>query len=256
MKKKVLVLILLTSLLILWEFIATNSSTVRYFVSSPSESYLYANSHALNLLNSTLVTLIEALSGYVLAIIFSFLIMFICFFNKSFFNFISPLFIASQVLPIITLAPFFIIVFGMGLFSKIAMVVLMCFFPIFVNFSTGYKSITSNTYDLLYIYNAKKIFTIFRIILPLSTPYIFAGLKVSTTMAIMGAIIAEFVGAKDGLGKNLYLAPKNSQPELMICSIILTAILGWSLYKLVELSEMKFGKWYKNNKIQNNETFN
>ena len=132
----------------------------------------------------------------------------------------------------------------MGLLSKIAMVVLMCFFPIFINFSAGVTSVPQTTHDLLYIYNSGKIFKIFKVIIPLSTPYIFTGLKVSTTMAIMGAIVAEFVGAKDGLGKNLYLAPKNANPELMICSIVLTTLLGWCLFKIVEITEKKVGYWY------------
>jgi NitT/TauT family transport system permease protein len=120
----------------------------------------------------------------------------------------------------------------------------MCIFPIFINFSVGVNSISKNIEELLYVYNAGRVFRIFKIIIPLSTPYIFSGLKVSTTMAIMGAVVAEFVGAKDGLGKNLYLAPKNSMPELMVCSIVLIAFLGWFMFKLVVLAEKKLGGWY------------
>ena len=63
-------------------------------------------------------------------------------------------------------------------------------------------------------------------------------------MAIMGAIVAEFAGARDGLGKNLYLAPKHSEPELMILSIFSTIFMGWVLFKSVELAEKRLGKWY------------
>ena len=251
--KKTILLMSAIVFLIIWEITAAHSPTLKFFVSSPLASFEYASTHFQNILTSTLITAIEALSGFCIAIAISFFIMIFCIFYPPVLKIVLPVFITSQVLPIITLAPIFIILFGMGLLSKIAMVVLMCFFPIFINFSAGVNSISQNTQELLYIYNAGKMFRVFRIIIPLSTPYIFTGLKVSTTMAIMGAIVAEFVGAKDGLGKNLYLAPKYSQPELMICSIVLTAILGGILYKTVGLIEMKLGNWYINKNFNKKE---
>jgi NitT/TauT family transport system permease protein len=244
--KKILLILSLIIFLIIWEMSAYYSKNLNFFFSSPSASFEYASTNFKNLINSTLVTSIEAISGLLLAIAFNFLIMFFCLLYPHILKIILPIFVASQILPIITLAPFFILLFGMGLMSKIAMVVLMCFFPIFINFSAGVNSISLNTKELLYVYNAGKMFRIFKIIIPLSTPYIFTGLKVGTTMAIMGAIVAEFVGAQDGLGKNLYLAPKYSQPELMICSVVLITLLGWLLFKSIELTEKKFGKWYFN----------
>lgn len=247
MTKKIIILGLIIVLFVCWEVIASNSSEVKYLVSSPSASFAFAVNNFNNILTSTLVTSTEAVSGFLLAIAFSFIIMLICLIYPASLKIVLPIFVTSQVLPIITLAPLFIILFGVGLLSKIAMVVLMCFFPIFINFTAGINSISQNTNELLYVYNTSKAFRIFKVIIPLSTPYIFTGLKVSTTMAVMGAIVAEFVGAKDGLGKNLYVAPKNSLPELMICSIILTTILGWLLFKGVELLEKLIGKWYLSN---------
>ncbi len=245
--KKIIILGFIIALFVFWEVAASNSSRVKYLVSSPSASFDYAVNNYNNILTSTLVTSTEAVSGFLIAIAFSFIIMLVCLIYPASLKIVLPIFVTSQVLPIITLAPLFIILFGVGLLSKIAMVVLMCFFPIFINFTAGVNSISQNTNELLYVYNTSKVFKIFKVIIPLSTPYIFTGLKVSTTMAVMGAIVAEFVGAKDGLGKNLYVAPKNSLPELMICSIILTTILGWLLFKVVELVEKLMGKWYLSN---------
>ena len=154
-----------------------------------------------------------------------------------------PVLVTSQILPMITLAPLFIVIFCMGLLSKIAMVVLMCFFPIFINFSAGVKSVSPNILALLYLYDTGRTFRIFRILIPLSLPHVFIGLKVSTTMAVMGAVVAEFMGARTGLGKNLYLAPKSSQPELMICSSGLVIFLGLFLFKSVAFVERRICKW-------------
>lgn len=252
MNKKVLILLIV--FIIIWEVSSHYSQSINYFVSSPMSAINYAISHKHEIFNSTLITLLETIIGFIIAIVASFLLMFICLLYPSIYNMLLPIFVTSQILPIITLAPLFIVIFGMGLLSKIAMVSLMCFFPIFINFSTGVNAVSQSTKDILFVYDASKLFTIFRIITPLSTPYIFAGLKVSTTMAIMGAIVAEFVGARDGLGKNLYLAPKNSQAELMVCSIVLTIFLGWILFSTVEYFESILGKWYKSDHSYLKET--
>lgn len=245
--KKLLWLLLTIVLFLIWEVAANKFATLKYFISSPTASFEYALNHFHDIINSALITSLESTTGFVLAIVFSFTIMLFCLLYPKILKLILPVFITSQILPMITLAPLFIALFGMGLLSKIAMVVLMCFFPIFINFSGGVESIPANIKDFLYVYNAGKRFTIFKITIPLSLPYIFVGLKISATMAIMGAIVAEFLGARDGLGKNLYLAPKYSQPELMVCSIFLTSFLGWLLFKAIVLTEKKIGRWYLNN---------
>lgn len=246
MRKRLIVLVFILVVFVIWEVLSEASSDVRFFISSPKLSFEYAVENWNNIIVSAGITFLEASIGLIFATGISFLLMILCLYFPSILKVIVPITVTSQVLPIITLAPLFIILFGMGIISKIAMVVLMCFFPIFLNFSSGIDSINSTIKEFLYLYDTKKAFRIFKIIIPLSTPYIFTGLKISTTMALMGAIVAEFVGAKDGLGKNLYLAPKNSLPELMICSIFLVALIGWALFKATVLLEKKIGYWYIN----------
>ncbi len=149
------------------------------------------------------------------------------------------------MVPLIVLAPFFIILLGLGIASKVAMSALLCFFPVFVNFAQGYQGISSNIHDLLVINNAGKWASIRRVYFPLSLPSIFAGLKVSTTLSVIGAIVAEFTGAESGLGKNLFLAAKRLEPELMMTSLLLSAVLGGSMFLLIRLLEQRIGYWYK-----------
>lgn len=228
---------------VVWQKAATNSSDVRFFISSPSASIEYAMSHLTELRTSTFITGIEAIIGFTLAIVFAGAFVIACLFSPSLLRNVLPFFVTSQIVPMITLAPLFIVLFGMGLVSKIAMVTLMCFFPIFVNFISGAQSISPQFHELAYVYNARRSFKVFRIMLPLAMPQGFTGLKVSTTMAMMGAVVAEFLGAFDGLGKNLYLAPKSSQPELMVCSVALVAALGFVFYGAVVLIERIVCKW-------------
>jgi NitT/TauT family transport system permease protein len=135
-------------------------------------------------------------------------------------------------------------VFGIGIKAKIVMAALMCFFPLFINFLSGYISIPRTTNDMLYLYAASTWFKIIRVNIPLALPSIFAGLKISATLSVIGSIVAEFNGADYGLGKNLYLAAKRLEPELMMTSILLTSLLGGIMYGTMWLLERKLGKWY------------
>lgn len=230
----------------LWEN-AANNSNFRLLLSSPSLIISYFTENLPALFSATWVTLYESLMGLLLAVSVSFSIMIICFYIPKLMEFVLPIMITSQVIPLITLAPLFILIFGIGYTSKIMMAALICFFPIFINFTNGARLISRNIHELMYIYNASKTQMIFRVYFPLSMPQIMAGLKVAATLAVIGAIVAEFNGTEIGLGKNLFLAAKRIEPELMMSSLFLSALLGGFLYLSIYLIEIIFGKWYLKN---------
>jgi NitT/TauT family transport system permease protein len=229
---------------VLWEWSAKNYPSVRLLLSSPSWAYEYAISNMENLSLATISTLWESTAGFTIATIFSFVVMSICLYLPRIIQVILPVMIVSQVIPLITLAPLLILIFGIGLSSKIVMAGIMAFFPIFVNFATGIGSISLEIRSLMFVYNASKSFQIVRVFFPLSMPNIFGGLKISATLSVIGAIVAEFNGAEFGLGKNLFLAARRLEPDLMICSFFLSAILGGGMYAVIHFLERKLGKWY------------
>lgn len=245
MKHRILYILLGILVLILWEYYGTHSQIARLLLSSPSLVWKYFMENWSPLLQATATTTLEATTGLVIAILFSFSMMVVCFHFPSLMRFILPVMVVSQIIPLIVLAPFFIILMGIGLGSKIAMAALMCFFPIFVNFAQGYQAIPPNVHELLYIYHARTWTRIWRVYFPLSTPSIIAGLKISATLAVIGAIVAEFNGAENGLGKNLFLSAKRIEPELMMSSLVLAITLGLLLYFIIYLTEKSYGKWYK-----------
>jgi NitT/TauT family transport system permease protein len=158
-------------------------------------------------------------------------------------DFVLPIMVASQVIPLIVLAPFFIILLGIGLESKIAMAALMCFFPIFLNFAQGYKSISQDVHELLHIYNANILSRIKNVYFPLAMPNIMTGLKISSTLAVIGAIVAEFTGATQGLGKNLFLSAIRLEPDLMMSSLVLSTLLGAVIFGSIYLIEKRLTRW-------------
>lgn len=245
MKKRYIYIILLLVILFVWEFAGRNNSTTKLLVSTPTLSFQYLINNFGSLLNATWITLIESFLGLILATFFSFFVMVIGLYFKKFLDTIMPIMIVSQIIPVITLAPLIILIFGIGIEAKIIISALMCFFPIFINFNNGIRNIQNEIFDLLKVYNAKTTFKIINVYFPLSTPNIMTGLKISSVLAVIGAIVGEFNGADIGLGKNLFLSAKRLEPELMINSLVFSSIIGFLLFGSILLIEYKFGKWYK-----------
>ncbi len=243
MKNKILYILLSVLLLAVWQYFGSTNQTVRLLLSSPSLVANYFGENYFALLQATQTTLIEAIAGLLIAVVFSFGVMILCFYFPKLMDFVLPIMITSQVIPLIVLAPFFIILLGIGLGSKIAMAALMCFFPIFVNFAQGYKAISQNIHELMHIYNAGTRTRIGQVYFPLSMPSIMAGLKISATLAVIGAIVAEFNGAEIGLGKNLFLAAKRLEPDLMMSSLVLSTLLGILFFGTIYLIEKKTINW-------------
>lgn len=245
MKRKTIYILISILVLVAWEYFSRNNSMVRLLISSPSLTIGYLLENKNNLLEATYITFFEAIMGLLIATVFSFGMMILCFYNSKLMSYILPVMITSQVIPLIVLAPFFIILFGIGLTSKIAMASVMSFFPIFVNFAQGYQAISRNIHELMLVYNAPLKYKVFNVYFPLSMPSIMAGLKVSATLSVIGAIVAEFNGAEVGLGKNLFLSAIRLEPDLMMTSLFLSTTIGMVLYYIVYKIEYIFLFWQK-----------
>jgi NitT/TauT family transport system permease protein len=220
------------------------SDKVRLLVSSPLLVLDFFKINISKLLEATFYTFIEAFAGLLIATTFSFTMMVICLYVPKLMKYVLPVMVVSQIIPLITLAPLFIILFGLGIESKIMMATLMCFFPIFVNFSNGIKLISKNIQELMFVYNATNLDKIRYMYFPLALPSIISGLKIASTLAVIGAIVGEFNGTEIGIGKNLFIAAKRLEPELMMSSLFLSSLLGGLFYISIVLIEKKFGKWY------------
>jgi NitT/TauT family transport system permease protein len=245
MNNKFVYFILGVVAVIAWEYFGQSSNTIRLLLSSPSNVVVYFGEKYISLLEAAGTTLLESVLGLLIATGFSFGIMIICFYFPKFLNFIMPIMIGSQVVPLIVLAPFFILLLGIGISSKVAMAALISFFPVFVNFGTGVKSIPKEIIEFAQINQTSTWRKIKNIYFPLSLPSIFAGLKIAATLAVIGAIVAEMSGAKVGLGRNLYTSIIRLDPELMMASLLLSSLIGLLLFKTIQVCQNKIMK-YKN----------
>jgi len=238
--------ILAVAVILIWHYSA-KSNNVRLLISSPKLVYDYFLGQHAMLLNATWVTFYEAFLGLLLAVMISFLTMTLCLYIPKLMKYFLPIMIICQVIPLITLAPFFLIWLGIGPGSKIAMAAVICYFPIFINFANGVRLISDNIHELLFINNATKTQAITKVFIPLALPNIMTGLKIASTLAVIGAVVGEFSGAEIGLGRNLFITAVRIDPELMMSSLLLSSLLGGVMFVLIYLLEKKLGKWYQTN---------
>ncbi len=156
-----------------------------------------------------------------------------------------PLVIASNAIPIIAVAPILLLVLGEGMTSKVAVTAFLCFFPVCINSMKGVASTPVQYVELMHVQAASGWQSFSKVRMPASLPYVFVGLKIGATFAIIGAIVAEFVAAQAGLGN--VMVQSNYQldtPELFAATFV-AMVLGIAFYLAVTLAERIVIPWHK-----------
>jgi NitT/TauT family transport system permease protein len=156
---------------------------------------------------------------------------------------IYPLVIAYQNTPQVALAPVFLTWFGFGLTSKIVMAATICFFPVLIAVVVGLQTVDEDGRRLMQSFGSSRWQTYRKLSLPSSLPYVFAGLKQGLALALIGAVVAEFVGASDGIG--VLIGTFNVQLDVAMgfAAILALMLIGLILFGLAELIDRKVVFW-------------
>jgi NitT/TauT family transport system permease protein len=156
--------------------------------------------------------------------------------SKTFERFVYPYIIAIQSLPKVALAPLIIVWLGFGLSSKVVMVALVCFFPLFVNTLAGIRQTDPELIDLMRAFSGSRLRTFFRVKLPAAAGHIFAGLQIAVALGLIGAVVAEFVASTQGLGYLIKSSSTTLQVNVMFAALISLAVIGTVGSNLVGLA--------------------
>jgi len=156
---------------------------------------------------------------------------------------ITPLLVTIQIVPKIAFAPLILVWFGIGLTSRATIAFLIAFFPVLVNTAVGLVQVEPDLLDLARSIRAPRAWVFFRIRFPSSLPYFFAGLRVASTLAVIGAVIGEFVGSDVGLGYLIVIANNQIDTALGLAAIFLISLIGLLLYGAVVLLERLCMPW-------------
>lgn len=158
-------------------------------------------------------------------------------------NLLSPYIISSQAIPIIALAPLIFIWFGPGLLSDVLVTGLIVFFPILVNTIVGVRSVPPELEDLMRTYQATRWQTFVKLELPAALPVLLGGFKIGATLAVVGAIVAEFVRPSSGLGYLILTAKNRFDTDLVFVALFTLVVIALSFYGFVLLLERRLLSW-------------
>lgn len=186
-------------------------------------------------LQTVLGFLCSALLGFMTAISLSF--------SALWREAVYPYLIAFQVIPKIALAPLFTVLFGLGFLSQIAFIIFISFFPVVVATTTGLANANRDAIHLCRALNASTAQTVFLVRLPYAVDYLFSGLKIASTMAIIGVVVGEFISSKSGLAYLILKAASRLEMDLVMAAIIAIVIVGLLLYGAVLAGESIVKKW-------------
>ena len=240
-------LLLLLALLLLWQ-IVTWLRFYPAFIIPPPGSVLDRFAEVVadgTLLRHSLVTLQAVLAGLAAGVIVGVALGYLVARSTLLEDTLAPLIVGLQSTPIVAWAPLLVIWFGSGLTSKAVTSALIVFFPTLVNTVVGLRNVAPALRDLLRVQRATRWQTLTVLEIPAALPVLLAGLKISATLAVIGAVVGEFVSADAGLGYLITLARSRYDTALVLVAVVALALMARALYGAVALLERWLLAWQR-----------
>lgn len=231
-------------LLAAWETAVDRGGIEKWILPSPT-MVLQAFWQARELIwQHSLYTVAETAAGFGIAIVLAVVTATLMDLSDWLKKTVYPLLVISQTIPIIAVAPLFIIWFGYGLAPKIMVVALVCFFPITVNLADGYRLVDNDMIRLMSAMGANK-YQIFRLVkLPAALPFFFSGLRIAGTYSVMGAVIGEWLGASQGLGVLMTRSAHSFLTDRVFAAIMVIIILSLAVCFLIDMLARLVMPWF------------
>lgn len=219
--------------LTLWEAYVRLSEVSPLVLPAPSRVVQQIAANRLLLWQNLLPTLRATLLGFAVSIATAFILSVVLDFAPRLRRALFPVFVVSQTLPLVAIAPLMVLWFGFDLTPKILLVALVTFFPMLVALVDGYASTEGEIEALLRSMGATRAGVFRRARLPSALPFFFAGLRISVTYAVVAAIFAEYAGARAGIGIVILNAKNSFRPDLMLAAVAVSSALTLLLFGLV-----------------------
>jgi NitT/TauT family transport system permease protein len=224
----------------LWEIAVDVLHVKPVILPPPSTIFIAIGKHWLYLLQNSWPTFVAVAGGFIIAAILGFSIALGIAYSRWVSELTYPFLIAAQVIPKVALAPLFLIWFGFGLTPKLVIAALIAFFPIVINTARGLISVEPELLQYMKSLGANNREIFFKISLPWALPYIFASFRISITLAVVGAVVGEFVSSDSGLGYVISYANVSLDTDIMFAGIFVLSALGMLLFLAVVLLERLF----------------
>lgn len=242
--EKYIALLALVVAVLLWEAACTLFAIPVFILPSPtaifaSVSTLDAGRWATHIL----ATLSVALSGFLLAIVIALPLAIAIVSSKLLARLVLPWLIVIQSTPVVAIAPIIVVTLGSGMLPRVVITTLISFFPLVISTATGMNSVPSELLELSKTLRAPRNREYWQIRMPYAVPYIFSALKVAITLSIIGAVVAEFVAADQGLGYLILFSTSSFKIPLAFASLFLLVVCSLTLYGLVSWLQKQLFPW-------------
>ena len=237
--------IIIVILLIIWQTLSMINIIPKFMLPSPFEVVKAFVSDFPLLMEHTEITLIEAFLGLGLGIILGFAVAVIMDRFEYAYKMIYPILVITQTIPTVAIAPLLVLWMGYGILPKIMLILLTSFFPITIGLLDGFRSVDKDMLNLLKTMGATSFQNFIHLKLPSSLGYFFAGLRISVSYSIIGAVVAEWLGGYDGLGVYMTRVRKSYSFDKMFAVIFLISGISLLLMYFVKKIQRWCMTWEK-----------
>lgn len=243
MKKFIKVSLPIIFLFLLWQGIIEIFDLPHYLLPKPIDVFSKFLDNYDLLWEHTLVTLLEIIIGIALGCFFGLSSAFALFYFKRIEKYLLPILVISQAIPVFAIAPLLVLWLGYGMASKIAMTVIIIYFPITTACYDGLKNTPKQWLQLAHTYKLSAFQILYKVRFKASLPSLASGLKIAVCIAPIGAVIGEWVGSSQGLGYLMIHANARMQIDLMFSALFILIILTLSIYFLTNFLTKKLIPW-------------
>jgi putative hydroxymethylpyrimidine transport system permease protein len=214
-----------------------------FLVPSPSDIAQSLWTDRSMLVDNGWVTLQEVIAGFALSVAAGVTFAVVLHLSPTLRRAFYPLLVASQTVPIVVVAPILVVWLGFGIGPKLAIIALICFFPITVNTLDGLRSVDPDLVKMMRTLDASRWQTLRRVEGPTALPYFFSGAKIAVAVAVIGAVFGEWAGSSSGLGHLIQQASAQLQTARTFAAVVVLSALAILLFGLLAVIERRVAWW-------------
>jgi len=242
-------ILLIVALFGLWQlaassgFLAERLNLEDFLVPSPSQIFEVLWQDRDLIAENAWVTLIEIVAGFAVALIVGLVAAALLHMSDLLRRTSYPVIVASQTIPIIVIAPVLVVWFGYGIGPKLAIIALICFFPIAVNTLDGLRSVDPDSVKMMRTLYASRWQIFRRVEIPTALPYAFSGAKIAVAVSVIGAVFGEWAGSEKGLGHLMLQDNAQLMTDRLFAAVFVLSAIAIVLFALIGLLERKILRW-------------
>ena len=236
-------LVAIALILIALQFVIPLLRVPSYILPVPSAVFAQFTTGRIPWFEHTFATLEEVFAGFALAVIGGIALAVSMVLSRPLRAVIEPLIVAAQVIPKVAFAPVLFLWLGLNVLPRILTVFLVCFFPIVIDAVAGFESAEQEMLDLVTSFDSSKLVLLRKVQIPSALPSIFAGFRVAAGLALVGAVVAEFISSSSGLGFLILSSQVSLNTPLMFAAATVLIMVGFLFYGSVALLERIFVPW-------------